>query len=104
MSRFTKGPWTEDMIGAVYRRSSGTYHNQLMVEIRGGDTRSDHEGAANAALITAAPELLAALERVEMVFTFMGTMSAAGKKSAIAQARDQAQSAIAKATGKVLPE
>jgi hypothetical protein len=62
--KWTKGPWNEDMIGAVYRRGCVKYHNQLMVEVRGGDVHNEEECAANAHLIASAPELYEALNEI----------------------------------------
>lgn len=100
MDKHTPGPWTEDMIGAVYRNSCGKHHNRLMVEIRTGDFLNENECMANAALIIAAPDLLDALKQcINPLMGLFAHQNQLGSKCAcFTCTTEKAQAAIAKAT------
>ena len=98
ISKYTPGPWiVSDIYPAdVYAKDSTTGRGRCVstgVDIRGGNVCNTAEDRANAALIAAAPELLAALERVLVCHRLKISLDTN------AGAVEQARAAIAKAKG-----
>jgi len=91
-AKHTPGPWavrTIDQSLATVETQDGEYNICTAAQLRGDDWQTEHaERKANARLIAAAPELLEALQFV---------MTASGEQ--LGTAFEQAQAAIAKATG-----
>ena len=91
-AKHTPGPWvvrTIDQSLATVETQDGEYIICAAAQLRGDDWKTEHaERKANARLIAAAPELLEALQFV---------MTASGEQ--LSTAFEQAQAAIAKATG-----
>ncbi len=96
MSKHTPGPWVVDEANTnlVARLVNGVYEYVCEVEPSSFSTReySQDQEEADARLIAAAPELLAALKRMVLD----GNCRDANYR---ALANDQARAAIAKATG-----
>lgn len=95
-SSYTPSPWTAetDGVSGVYWILSKAHGDNAIATVHGKDDIEEMktlECSSNAYLISAAPDMLDALERIVRAFTY----ASVGPDS-IKQARD----AIAKATGK----
>lgn len=90
MTKFTQGPWTNDTDNCIYAGDEAV----AMAFGFGAGKAYDHtpETAANARLIAAAPELLAALQHIAS-FTAYVDCDNCNEMNVVARA------AIAKATG-----
>ena len=102
-ARHTPGPWSVDGIASVKGTSSLDYPitdqrglcvAHVIFNEDGGDNREECHADAN--LIAAAPELLEALERLNLV---IGLTPIKGNLEAVQDACDIARAAIAKAKG-----
>ena len=98
--RHTPGPWvvrTIDQSLATVETQDGEYIICNAAQLRGDDWKTEHaERKANARLIAAAPELLAALQRlVSVIEKQVASPHLAERASPLAQAK----AAIEKATG-----
>lgn len=88
MSKHTPGPWT-------YCMTDGTNYARITCDQTGGDNLRGYCGEANARLIAAAPDLLAALEKCEAL-----ALSDNDPEDLLEEVRIAAHSAIALAKGK----
>lgn len=99
-SSFTPGPWvvrTIDQSLATVETQDGEYIICNAAQLRGDDWKTEHaERKANARLIAAAPDLLAALQRIVAV---LDKQVASPHLAERASPLTQAKAAIAKATG-----
>lgn len=99
-SSFTQGPWvvrTIDQSLATVETQDGEYIICNAAQLRGDDWKTEHaERKANARLIAAAPDLLAALQRIVAV---LDKQVASPHLAERASPLTQAKAAIAKATG-----
>lgn len=107
MSEHTAGPWLRRIESHVGRSDNTTYtifggptwgsNNKIIAQkvVTGGGTDEDE---ANARLIAAAPELLAALERMECVARIFDVEL--DQQPAIIEALSEARAAIAAVTAK----
>jgi hypothetical protein len=93
---YTKGPWSYSVEGH-YNNYARIYLHGLgrMDPIHGGDSLCGYCGEANARLISAAPDLLEALEEVLDNWRYCDALME-GR-----EAYDKARSAITKARGQV---
>ena len=113
MSKHTPGPWAQFAdTNVVIRLHSGEPRSEdLRICVVSTNTRRD-EGAANVRLIVSAPELLAALRRMESAFDWFvgrsaftqggplkGLIHSANVRKEVYAAHDEVRAAIAKATG-----
>ena len=87
----TPGPWQSFNGGAVVGTVENSGGSTYVADIR---HRANGESAANARLIAAAPDMLAALERIAAI-----TGSTGGHKSMVEEFQFLAHAAIAKARG-----
>lgn len=93
MTQHTPGPWKYDWIEkSIFYDDNDV---QPRIAIMDGDNTSEDQNAADARLIAAAPDLLAALKAIVGCLGPEGYLSACGKSIT-----DQARAAIAKAEGK----
>lgn len=96
MSKHTPGPWTPHFEEAYYVSGPDLGRVAMMMNLKGrhgmGGRRSGDESAANALLISAAPDLLRELER-------LCKMAEDGDVASWSPTWDDARDAIAKATG-----
>jgi len=101
-AKHTPGPWTPEF-GEAYRVRAQQDGGQvaIMTNLKGRDglagRRNGDEVAANARLIAAAPELLAALQEVTMVLDAL--LNVRGNEPDQDSISGRARAAIAKATG-----
>lgn len=87
----TPGPWYVQV-------SEYTGQGLIMSEATGANIAVAYDGPANAALLAAAPELLAALRELCAALDAENLADGPGISWALALLRDMAQAAIAKAT------
>jgi hypothetical protein len=89
----TQGPWQPSSANAFHRAMVFAYPNQRQVAIAALTEGNDAD--ANARLIAAAPELLAALRKCEIALAVNSMTDLS--ENALADARQAARAAIAKA-------
>ena len=90
-AQHSKGPW------AISQKPYGANIEPSIAWIGFGSAHSTAEHKANAALIAAAPDLLAALDTLTLV---IGLTPIAGNKEALQEAVNIARAAIAAAEGR----
>jgi hypothetical protein len=95
MSAHTPGPWKSHFEDAYFVTGPDLGRVAMMMNLKGahgmGGRRSGKEAAANCRLISAAPDMLAALSNLLRVID--------GEGGTRPNAREEARAAIAKATG-----
>jgi len=100
-SKHTPGPWTSDEIDGQFRIYGGIFPGAKRATVDVADVwgieKAEDQQIANAALICAAPDLLAALKRLSFAAQISG--GTAGRDEALVAAIDQAAAAISRATG-----
>jgi len=104
-NKFTKGPWEAIQLGersswAIYQSGKSPFEEYSLAVLRSHESFGEphlaiEEQAANAHLIAAAPELLAALEKISFVIKNSAIHEVSDLVPAMAKARD----AIKKAKG-----
>ena len=97
MNKHTPGPWKAHFEEAYYVTGPDRGRVAMMLNLKGahglGGRRTGEESAANARLIAAAPELLEALQALDVLF---GHLASDGTQY---DWIDRARAVIAKATG-----
>ena len=89
-AKFTQGEWSVEYDGSI------VMNGQIVSGAIGIDGSTQEEKKANSMLISAAPELLAVLERVQSMFSYQFE---GGLTGCMADLSIDVHAAIAKATG-----
>ena len=98
MSKHTPGPWRNDCFMVLAPPNVGNYKGREICHTGGHDIRDGNESEANARLIAAAPDLLAACEQL-MEYLKLLPLDENNDAAWASNAPQLARAAIAKAKG-----